>query len=162
MVLSACEPEPRGPVQVMAPEALHFETQWVRREVDFYKDAPTASAKRRVEQAFAKLDAKIQEMEAQATSATAQERLELERKIADLKRRRELHWTRAQTLFAETQPIQKAEPVGERRIQKAERAEQGSPNTAKRSTKAPRQRVQPQQQGVAPKIGQLFQRLFRR
>lgn len=159
MVLTACEPEPRGPVQTGAPESMHHETQFVRREVDRYKEAPTAASRKRVEQAFAKFDKKIGELEAELPNSIGDARTALERSVADLKRRRELHWTRAETLFAETQPIAKAEPVGEQ-AQRAEKASSSSSTPAARSARTSRPRYrQPVQIVRQPNF---FQRLFRR
>lgn len=112
--LAGCEPQPRGPTQVKAPEAPHFETQNIRREVDRYKDDPSPVARRKMNQAFIALDTKLRAMEAQAGTLEGDARVLMESQIADLKKRRELHWSRAQTAMAQLEPIEKARPVGER------------------------------------------------
>lgn len=139
---------------------MHFETEAVRREVELYKDAPSAEAKRRMAAAFGALDTRVKKLEALAQTQSGVERTSTEQQIADLKRRRALHWARAQTAVAETQPVKRAEPVAER-VSKAERANvtQGP----KRSERA--SRVQPFQRTTQadPRIASpnFFQRLFR-
>lgn len=155
-MLTACEPEVRGPVAAPPRERMCFETEAVRREVDFYKDAPDAAARRRMEGAFAALDARIKTLETAAQTQSGTEREESERRIADLKRRRELHWARAQTLLAETTPVRRAEPVGERRGRNATAAD-GSTRRSGRSRGAAVRRMAP----VQPVREGLFQRLFR-
>ena len=157
--LAACEPEPRGPVQVAQPEAMRFDTEAIRREVDHYKDSPTAEARRRMEQAFGALDARIGGLEALAQSQTGEERTATEQQVADLKHRREIHWTRAQTALAETQTIARAEPVAER-VAKPERA-----NSSQRDRRTERTRAMGSQQTTRtqPRNTPLdfFQRFFR-
>ena len=115
MLLSACEPVPKGPVQIVEPEAMRFDTEQIRREVDVYKTNPSAIGKRRMEKAFAAFDARVVELEAQAQAqADATEREAAERRIANLKERRQIHWERSQTLYVETMPVKRAEPVAER------------------------------------------------
>lgn len=115
MLLSACEPEPKGPVQIVEPEIRRFDTEQIRREVDFYKTNPSPIGKRRMEKAFAAFDARVRDLEAEAQTQTdAMEREATERRIANLKERRQIHWDRSQTLYVETQPVKRAEPVAER------------------------------------------------
>jgi len=121
LMLAACEPEPKGPVQIEQPESMRFETEHIRREVDLYKTNPSAIGKRRMEKAFAAFDAQIGELETLAQTQGGSERQRTERQIADMKQRRELHWTRAQTAYVETMPVKRAEAVGER----TKRSEQG-------------------------------------
>ncbi len=154
MVLTACEPELRGPPPSAAPqETMCFDTEAVRGAVDLYKEAPTPAARRRMESAFETLDSRIKGMEALAGMQSGAEREEADRRIADLKRRRELHWARAQTALAESAPIRRAEPVGEsvdgpRGVRRAGRAR----GTAIRRTSPAAARPAPEN---------LFQRLFR-
>ena len=119
--LAACEPEPRGPVQVEQPEVMRFETEKIRREVEIFREAPTAQARKRMEGAFGAFDERVRELEAVSQTQSGTERMATEQQIADLKRRRELHWTRAQTALVQAQEIQRAEPIAER-VVKAERA----------------------------------------
>ena len=115
ILLSACEPEPKGPVQIVEPEAMRFDTEQIRREVDFYKTNPSPLGKRRMEKAFAAFDARVGELEALAQTQTDEAEREASlRRIANLKERRQLHWNRSQTLYVETQPVKRAEPVAER------------------------------------------------
>ena len=153
MVLTACEPELRGPPPSAVPqEAMCFDTEAVRCAVDFYKEAPTLTSRRRMEHTFETLDSRIKGMEALAGTQTGAEREEADRRIADLKRRRELHWTRAQTALAESGPIRRAEAVGEsvEVSRAARRAASRARGTALRRTAPVR---------AAPE--NFFQRLFR-
>lgn len=127
MLLSACEPVPKGPVQIVEPEAMRFDTEQIRREVDVYKTNPSPVGKRRMEKAFAAFDARVAELEAQAQAQTdATEREVAERRIANLKERRQIHWDRSQTLYVETQPVMRAEPVAER-VERAKRPARSQP-----------------------------------
>jgi len=122
LMLSACEPELKGPVQIVEPEAMRFDTEQIRREVDIYKTTPSPIGKRRMEKAFAAFDARVGELEALAQMQTdGAEREVTLRRIANLKDHRQLHWNRSQTLYVETMPVQRAEPVAER-IESAKRA----------------------------------------
>ena len=114
LMLSACEPEARGPVPVSEPEVMRFDTEQIRREVDFYKTNPSPIGKRRMEKAFAAFDARVGELEALAQTQPDAERAATQKRIADLKERRQLHWNRSQTLYVETLPVKRAEPVAER------------------------------------------------
>jgi hypothetical protein len=115
ILLSACEPEPKGSVQIVEPEAMRFDTEQIRHEVDVYKTNPSPIGKRRMEKAFAAFDARVGELETQAQTQTdATEREAIERRIANLKNRRQIHWERSQTLYVETMPVKRAEPVAER------------------------------------------------
>ena len=115
MLLSACEPEPKGPVQIDEPETMRFDTEQIRREVDAYKTNPSPTGKRRMEKAFDAFDERVRGLEALAQTQTdAMEREAALRRVANLKGRRQLHWDRSQTLYVETQPVKRAEPVAER------------------------------------------------
>ena len=157
-VLTACEPEVHGPPPSALPsEAMCFDTEAVRREVDFYKDGPTSAARQRMERAFATLDSRIKGMEVLAQTQTGVDREAADRRIADLKRRRELHWTRAQTLIADTTPIRRAVPVGERpSIGGADADLARAARRASRARAAAVRRAAP----IRPAQGNFFQRLF--
>ena len=157
-VLTACEPEFRGPPSSALPsEAMCFDTEAVRREVDFYKDGPTAAARKRMERAFGTLDSRIRGMEVLAQTQTGADREAADRRIADLKRRRELHWTRAQTLIADATPIRRAVPVGERQAVGISDADYSrAARRANRARAASVRRVAP----VRQVQGNFFQRLF--
>jgi hypothetical protein len=115
MMLSGCEPEPKGPVQILEPEAMRFDTEQIRREVDFYKTNPSRIGKKRMEKAFAAFDARVRELEALVPMASDEaERNAALRRIVNLKERRQLHWERSQTIYVETQPVKRAERVAER------------------------------------------------
>lgn len=152
--LAGCEPEPRGPTQVKVPETQHFETQSIRREVDRYKDAPSLAARRKMEQAFGALDAKLRAMEAQASTMEGNERALMDFQIANLKKRRDLHWTRAQTAVAQLEPVEKARPVGER-SDKVVKARPAAAQPAR--TSRPRRVYRP----TAPPSENIFQRIGR-
>ena len=153
--LAACEPQPKGPVQVVQPETMRFETERIRRELEHYKVAPSAETRRRMENAFAALDTQVQELEARAQNQSGDERLLTELQIADLKRRRDLNWTRAQTALIETQTVKRAEPVAER-VVKAERA-----NSTQRERRARSQALRRAPMEVRQPSSNFFQRLFR-
>ena len=139
MLLSACQPEPKGPVQVVEPEAMRFDTEQIRREVDIYKTHPSPVGKRRMEKAFAAFDARLRELESQVPTQTdATEREATERRIASLKNRRQIHWDRSQTLYVETQPVKRAEPVAERieRVKRPTRPQPAIPEPPVRVMKA--------------------------
>jgi len=157
--LAACEPEPKGPVQVEQPEAMRFETERIRREVERFREAPSAKARREMEQAFGTLDERVRGLEALAQTQSGEERTLTEQQIADLKRRRELHWTRAQTALVESQPVQRAEPIAER-VVKAERV-----NSTQRVRRAEHARAQESRRvdRMEPRVTPVdfFQRLFR-
>lgn len=119
-MLTACEPEPKGPVQVVQPESMRFETEHIRREVDIYKTTPSAIGRRRMDKAFSAFDARLRELVTLAETQTGEEQLATQRQIADLKHRREIHWTRAQTAVVDAMPVKRAEPVAER-VVKAEK-----------------------------------------
>lgn len=109
-----------------------------------------------MERAFETLDSRIKGMEVLAQMQTGPEREDADRRIADLKRRRDLHWTRAQTLIAETTPVRRAEEVGERRST----GDAEAPSAAKRTgrvRKAAARRMVP----ARPVQQNFFQRLFR-
>jgi len=158
-MLAACEPEPKGPVQVAEPEAMRFDTEHIRQEVDDYKTTPSVAARRRVEEAFEAFDEKVRELEEQAQAQSGPERTATEQRIAALKQRRALHWERAQTASVETLPVQRAEPVGER-VEKAE-----SVSRSERARKAGRSREeQSQRTRRAEPVREpqnFFQRFFR-
>ena len=158
-MLAACEPEPRGPVQVMQPEAMRFDTEHLRREVDGYKTQPTEAARSKMEKAFGAVDARVRDLEALAQTQSGPERTSTEQQIADLKHRRELHWTRAQTALAETQPIKRAEPVAERVVKaehviRTERVKRVQRTRSSMSQQA--QRTEPRGEPM-----NIFQRFFR-
>ena len=157
--LAGCEPQPRGPTQVKAPEAPHFETQNIRREVDRYKDDPSPVARRKMNQAFVTLDTKLRAMEEQAAMLEGDARVLMECQIADLKKRRELHWSRAQTAVAQLEPIEKARPVGvgerDDKSVKARPAATAQPNRAYRQRRV----YQPatyRSENLFQRIGRLF------
>ncbi len=100
----------------------------------------------------------IKGMEVLARTQTGPEREAADRRIADLKRRRDMHWARSQTLYAGTVPIRRAEPVGERTAS----GNSGAPTVARRATRirvVPVRRMAPVRQ--QPVQGNFFQRLFR-
>jgi len=156
--LAACEPEPRGPVQIVQPEAMRFDTEPIRREVEHYKDDPSAKARQRMEKAFAALDARVRGLEALAQTQSGVERTITEQQVADLKHRRDIHWTRAQTALTETQVVKRAEPVSER-VTRAERS-----SSTQRVRRAERARALDSQRTsrAEPRGGPVnfFQRLF--
>jgi len=154
--LAACEPQPKGPVQVVQPETMRFETEQIRREMEHYKEAPSAETRRRMENAFAALDARVQGLEALAQNQSGDERILTELQIADLKHRRDLNWTRAQTALVETQTVKRAEPVAER-VVKAERANSSTQRERRARTQALR-RAPMEARQPSPNF---FQRLFR-
>jgi len=137
---------------------MRFDTEPIRREVDHYKDDPSAKARQRMEVAFAALDARVRGLEALAQTQSGVERTATEQQIADLKHRRELHWARAQTALAEAQVVKRAEPVAER-VTKAERS-----SSTQRVRRAERARALESQQTSRsnPRGGPVnfFQRLF--
>ena len=155
--LTACEPEPKEPVQVEQPEAMRFDTEKIRREVDRFREVPSAQSRKRMEEAFGALDERVRGLEALAGTQTGTERTGTERQIADLKRRQELHWTQAQTALVESEAIQRAEPVSERTV----KAEPVNP----RARRAERARTQQAQRTIRsePRSGSMnfFERLFR-
>ena len=157
--LAACEPEPKGPVQVEQPEGMRFETEKIRREVERFRESPSAQARRGMEKAFGALDERVRGLEALAQTQSGEERTLTEQQIADLKRRRELHWTRAQTALVESQPVQRAEPIAER-VVKAERL-----NRMQRAQRAERARAQESRRAgrMEPRYAppNFFERLFR-
>jgi len=157
--LAACEPEPKGPVQVVQPEGMRFETEPVRREVELYKNAPSAKGRQRMERAFAALDERVRGLEALAQTQSGTERTATERQIADLKHRRDLHWTRAQTALAEVETVQRAEPVAEQ-VVKAERPRnsQNVRRAERARTSQARQITRSESRGAPVNF---FQRLFR-
>ena len=157
LMLAACEPEPRGSVSIMQQETMRFDTERVRQEVDRYRAQPSKATQGRMEQAFAALDAKVQSLEALSQTQSGAERIETEQQIADLKRRKELHWARAQTALVETQTVKRAEPVGER-IAKAEPV--NSTRRSRRSVDRTRATA-PQRITRQPEPQNFFQRLFR-
>lgn len=115
VLLAACREEPKGPFQVVEPEAMRFDTERIRREVDVYKTEQSPVAKRRMEKAFAAFDERVRAMESEVPALTDPAERELaERRIANLKMRRDLHWTRSQTRYVETETVKRAEPVAER------------------------------------------------
>ena len=156
-MLAACEPEPRGSVQIMQQETMRFDTERIRQEVDRYRAQPSKATQGRMEQAFAALDAKVQSLEALSQTQSGAERVGTEQQIADLKRRKELHWARAQTALVEIQTVKRAEPVGER-IAKAEPV--NSTRRSRRSADHARATV-PQRITRQPEPVNFFQRLFR-
>jgi len=158
LLLAACEPEPRGPVSIMQQETMRFDTERIRQEVDRYRSQPSKATQLRMDQAFAALDAKVQSLESLSQTQSGAERLETEQQIADLKRRKELHWARAQTALVETQSVKRAEPVGER-IAKAEpvNSTRRSRRSADRTGGSSAQRMM----RVPPAPPNFFQRLFR-
>lgn len=97
-------------------------------------------------------------MEARASTMASDARMVMDSQIADLKRRRDLHWSRAQTAVAQLEPIEKAQPVGERsnKVAKARPVDQ-QPAKAYRQRRVYRP-VQPVQESVFQRIGRLFQR----
>jgi len=109
-----------------------------------------------MERAFGTLDERVRRLEALAQTQSGEEKTATEQQIADLKRRRELHWTRAQTALVESQPVQRAEPIAERVI-KAERV-----SSAQRTRQAERARLQ-RMPREAPRYASpnFFERLFR-
>ena len=154
--LAACEPEPKGPVQVEQPEGMRFETEKIRREGERFRESPSAQARRGMEKAFGALDERVRGLEALAQTQSGEERTLTEQQIADLKRRRELHWTRAQTALVESQPVQRAEPIAERVI-KAERV-----SSEPRVRRAERARVQRMPREAPRYVNpDFFERLFR-
>ena len=146
-------------MQVEQPEAMRFETERIRREVERFREAPSAKARREMEQAFGTLDERVRGLEALAQTQSGEERTLTEQQIADLKRRRELHWTRAQTALVESQPVQRAEPIAER-VVKAERV-----NSTQRVRRAEHARAQESRRvdRMEPRVTPVdfFQRLFR-
>jgi len=161
LLLAACEPEPRGPTQVILPEAMRFDTEHIRNEVDRYRTQPSTANRQRMEREFAALDAKVRNLESLAQTQTGLEQASTEQQIADLKHRRELHWARAQTALAQTESVKKAEQVGER-VMKAERVNgsQRSRRTSDASRTANSQRAarMAEPRSAPPNF---FQRLFR-
>ena len=154
--LAACEPEPKGPVHVEQPEAMRFETEKVRREVERYREAPSAQSRKRMEGAFEALDERLRGLEALAQTQNGEEKTATEQQITDLKRRRELHWTRSQTALVESQTVERAEPVAER-VVKAERV--GDPQRVRRAERVRAQRTMRLEPASAPM--NFFGRLFR-
>ncbi|MEI6562045.1 MAG: hypothetical protein WCO68_08190 [Verrucomicrobiota bacterium] len=154
--LAACEPEPKGPVQVERPEAMHFETEKLRREVERFRESPSAQSRLGMERAFGALDERVRGLEALAQAQSGEEKTATEQQIADLKRRRELHGTRAQTALVESQPVQRAEPIAERVI-KAERV--GITQRARQAERARMQRMPRETPRYASP--NFFERLFR-
>ncbi|XHR27811.1 MAG: hypothetical protein ACFUZC_17995 [Chthoniobacteraceae bacterium] len=162
--LTACGPEGAKPVQSLppAPEALHFETQYVRREVDRYKDAPSPTARKKMDQAFAALDAKVSEMESRAATLTGDAQADLQRQIANLKLRRDLHWTRAQAAVVQLEPVEKAQPVVGERTARAVKA-RPDPTAQAAAARARARRVYRQtpmvpQENFIQRLGRFFQR----
>ena len=145
----------------MGPEAMRHETERVRSAVDAFKSDPTRAARQKMEAEFKALDGRIGALEEQVRAQDGTERELTQRAIADLKSRRELHWTRAQTVLAETQPVKRAEPVAE----KTTRAERAGGGTSRSRREEQRARVQGSQRTVSREpVGgpvQFFQRLFR-
>ena len=154
LLLTACEPEPRGTPQIVIPEAKRFETEHIRQAVDLYKTEPTAEARRRMDRAFQAFDAKVEELAALAQTQTGTERALTEAQIADLQHRRGLHWDRAQAAVVETQPVRKAEPVAEK-VKKAER------NNRPQRTQESRASRKPQPTPMRAPLPEFVQRLFR-
>lgn len=154
-MLAACEPEPKGPVQVQIPESMRFDTERIRREVDQYKTSPSAASKRKMEQAFQTFDEKVKFIEADLHAQAEPERMVMERQIADLKHRRELHWARSQVLAEDTEPIRRAEPVAERTT-KAERVVTQRSRRPERTRAPVTRRIERRAEPL-----NLFQRLFR-
>lgn len=143
----------------MAPEQMCFDTERIRHEVDRYKTGPTAEARRRLEKAFEAFDERVRSLELGLQNQTGTERTLAERRIAQLKAQRGLHWERAQTAVVDTMPVARAEPVGER-VSKAERVDR---STQPRKTERTRNRAsQRTVQTPEPMRGpNFFQRLFR-
>ena len=146
-------------MQVVQPEAMRFDTEAIRRHIEVYKETPSADARRRMEGAFGAFDARVKGLEVLAQTQTGLERTSTEQQVADLKRRRDLQWTRAQTVVAETQMIKRAEPVAER-VTKGERV--NNPQRVRRAER-PRMMEPRRTSQAAARSGpeSFFQRLFR-
>jgi len=61
-----------------------FETAGLERAIEAYRTNPTEQNKAAVDKAFAELDGEIAELKQKAATATGDEKIETERKLADL------------------------------------------------------------------------------
>ncbi len=115
-----------------------------------------------MDQAFASLDAQLSEMERHAATLTGDAQASLQRQIANLKLRRDLHWSRAQEAVVQLEPVEKAQPVVGERTTKAAKA-RPDPTAQAAAARARARRVYRQtpmvpQENFIQRLGRMFQR----
>jgi hypothetical protein len=86
VALTACDNPPRSVAEKGAgePGTRTFETAGLDQAIAAYRADPTKQNRAAVDKAFAELDGEIAELKQKAASATGDEKVEIERKIADL------------------------------------------------------------------------------
>jgi hypothetical protein len=92
LVMTSCDQRPE-PVTEKTAEPVSatktFETATLDRAIEAYRATPTEQTKASVEKAFAELDGEIAELKQKAASQSGNQKIETEKKLADLQSYRE-------------------------------------------------------------------------
>jgi hypothetical protein len=88
VVLSACDNAPRPVAEKSAGGPVSgtrtFETAGLDQAIAAYRSQPTEQSRAAVDKAFAELDGEIAELKQKAASASGDQKVEIQRKLADL------------------------------------------------------------------------------
>lgn len=88
VVFTACDNAPRPAAEKSAGEPVSgtrtFETAGLEQAITAYRSQPTEQNRAAVDKAFAELDGEIAELKQKAASASGDQKVEIERKLADL------------------------------------------------------------------------------